>query len=103
MRIGYEIPLTASQIKTAKPADKRYRLTDGGGLVLSVEPSGRKVWRLRYQRDGNDAVATLGNYPTLTLLDARAEALVLKRANIDQATVIKRETERKRCGGDGSL
>lgn len=97
------MPLTASQIKTAKPRDKRYRLTDGGGLVLSVEPSGRKVWRFRYQRDGKDAVATFGDYPTLTLLDARAKALDLKRAGDDPALVLKRDKERKRIAPDRSF
>jgi integrase len=94
------LALTATQIKTAKPRDKRYRLTDGGGLVLDVSPSGRKVWRLRYQRAGKDAVASLGDYPTLTLLDARDRALSLKRsqqAGHDPSLELKREAERNRA------
>lgn len=97
------MPLTASQIKTAKPRDKRYRLTDGGGLVLTVEPSGRKIWRFRYQRAGKDAVVTLGDYPTLTLLDARQAALDLKRAGTDPKTARAREVEQAKMGGDGSF
>ena len=95
--------LTKSQIRSAKPASKRYRLTDGGGLVLTVEPSGRKVWRFRYQRDGKDAVVTLGDYPVMTLLDARAKALDLKRADTDPSLAIRREVERRRGAADGSF
>lgn len=90
--------LTASQIKTAKPSGtgKPYRLTDGGGLVLNVLPTGKKTWRFRYQRNGKDAVVTLGHYPALTLLDARAKALGLKRDTVDASLVVVRETERTR-------
>ncbi len=97
------MPLTASQIKTAKPQDKRYRLTDGGGLVLTVEPSGRKIWRFRYQRDGKDAVVTLGDYPALTLLEARQAALDLKRAGTDPKIAKARQAERARVAATESF
>ena len=93
------MPLTKQKIETAKPRDARYRLTDGGGLVLVVNPSGKKVWRFRYQREGKDANVTLGSFPLVTLLDARAKALELKRAQgqgSDPAIELQREAERKR-------
>ena len=40
-----EIPpmkLTARQISTAKPQDKPYKLADGGGLYLLVNPNGSR-------------------------------------------------------------
>ena len=88
--------LTESQIRSAKPRDKRYRLTDGGGLVLNVTPAGKKVWRYRCHLDGKDTVITLGDYPVLTLLDARAKALTLRREDNPQVAS-KREIERKRA------
>ncbi len=99
IQVGYTVALTKQKIDAAKPTDKRYRISDGGGLVLSIEPSGRKVWRFRYQRNGKDAVTTLGAYPEITLLDARAKALDLKRAQgqgDDPATELKRDAERNR-------
>lgn len=46
-------PLTASQVKNAKPRDKIYSLSDGGGLALWVLVSGSKSWRIQYgQREG---------------------------------------------------
>ncbi|MGI1322389.1 Arm DNA-binding domain-containing protein, partial [Klebsiella quasipneumoniae subsp. similipneumoniae] len=43
------MPLNARQIDTAKPKEKEYKLTDGGGLYLLVKPNGAKYWRLKYR------------------------------------------------------
>jgi integrase len=63
--------LTDVAIRKAKPRDKPYRLTDGGGLHLFVTPAGGKLWRLRYERKGKEQLLSLGPYPDLTLLEAR--------------------------------
>ena len=39
-------------IDNAKPRDKAYALTDGGGLLLEVLPSGTKTWRYKYHLTG---------------------------------------------------
>jgi hypothetical protein len=39
--------LTALAIENAKPRDKPYKLSDGNGLHLLVEPTGSKLWRFR--------------------------------------------------------
>ena len=36
------MPLNARQIDTAKPREKEYKLTDGGGLYLLIKPNGAK-------------------------------------------------------------
>ena len=66
-------PLTATQIKNAKTLDKELSLTDGGGLIMLVKPSGVKTWQLRYYKPGTSkrTTLTLGNYPALSLADAR--------------------------------
>lgn len=46
------VPLTATQVKNAKPKSKVYKLTDGGGLSLRVTPSGQKMWELRVMING---------------------------------------------------
>ena len=46
--------LTALQVKGAKPADKAYKLYDGGGLILLVQPTGAKYWRYRYSYAGKE-------------------------------------------------
>lgn len=40
--------LTARQVETAKPKDKPYKLADGGGLYLLVNPNGKRVMTPNY-------------------------------------------------------
>ena len=65
--------LTDSIIKNEKPTDKRKQLADGNGLVLYIMPNGSKLWRYRYRYNGRPKMLSLGEYPTVTLKDARAE------------------------------
>ncbi|MBN0038364.1 DUF4102 domain-containing protein, partial [Pseudomonas aeruginosa] len=46
------MPLTDSAIKTAKPKEKPYKLSDAQGLYLLVNPNGSKLWRLKYRVGG---------------------------------------------------
>jgi integrase len=66
-------PLTDSQVKQAKPADKAYKLADGGGMYLYVTKLGAKSWRMNYVRPitKKHATITLGLYPDITLAQAR--------------------------------
>jgi integrase len=63
--------LTIGQVKNAKRREKVYRLTDGGGLVLMVHPTGSKLWIYRYKLDGKDQTASFGVWPEVSLADAR--------------------------------
>ena len=50
------------------------RLFDGGGLYLELLPSGSKKWRLKYrQPNGKENRLTFGDYPQITLSQARIE------------------------------
>jgi hypothetical protein len=42
------LPPTDAKVKNAKPREKTYKLSDGGGLYLDVTPVGSKLWRLGY-------------------------------------------------------
>jgi len=72
-------PLSDVELKRAKSKDKQYKLYDGGGLFLIVRPNGKKVFKVRYKVDGKDTEKTLGEYPTLTLGEARKKVLELKK------------------------
>ena len=65
--------LTDATVKTAKPADKAYKLGDAGGLYLFVTPAGGKLWRLKYRIDGKEQKLSFGAYPDVSLADARAK------------------------------
>ncbi|MEZ8474480.1 tyrosine-type recombinase/integrase [Vibrio toranzoniae] len=70
-------PLTATEVKNAKPKEKEYSLVDGQGLKLRVLPSGSKQWQLNYYRptNGKRANLNLGRYPEVSLVQARKSAL----------------------------
>jgi len=65
------MPLTDLTCRSAKPAEKPYKKSDGGGLFLLVEKSGSRLWRLAYRFDGKQKLLALGAYPEVSLADAR--------------------------------
>ncbi len=65
------MPLSDTTIRSAKPKDKLYRLTDANGLCLEVAPTGSKLWRYRYRFNDKAKMLSLGAYPAVTLLKAR--------------------------------
>jgi integrase len=65
-------PLTDTKIKSLKAKSERYRVSDTGGLMLEVMPSGSKTWRYRYQLHGvRQPALTIGSYPGISLAEAR--------------------------------
>lgn len=64
--------LSDAKIRTAKPAANRYKLGDGGGLFLSVEKTGSKLWRWKFRLDGKENLFAIGSYPEVSLAEARA-------------------------------
>ncbi|GJK67425.1 TPA: integrase arm-type DNA-binding domain-containing protein [Citrobacter youngae] len=64
--------LTDIKVRTAKPTDKQYKLTDGNGMHLLVHPNGSRYWRLQYRFGGKQKMLALGVYPEVSLADARA-------------------------------
>ena len=63
--------LTNIEITKAKPLDKAYKLSDSGGLYLQINTTGAKCWRLKYRFLGKEKVLSLGQYPQVSLLEAR--------------------------------
>lgn len=71
--------LNARQVETAKPKEKPYKLSDGGGLYLLVNPNGSRYWRLKYRVGGKEKLLSVGVYPDVTLSDARSKREDAKR------------------------
>ncbi|MFG1433409.1 integrase arm-type DNA-binding domain-containing protein [Xanthobacter sp. V2C-8] len=63
--------LTDMALRNAKPKEKSYKLFDGGGLHLLVNPNGSRIWRLAYRFAGKPKQLSFGPYPTTSLSDAR--------------------------------
>ena len=64
--------LTAAEVSAAKPRDKEYKLSAGGGLYLLVRPNGSKYWRLKYRYGGKERKLALGVFPQVSLKEAKA-------------------------------
>jgi len=87
--------LTDTAIRNAKPKDKPYKMADAGGLLVLIQPSGAKWWRLRYRFGGKEKMLSLGVYPEVSLTDARAARDAAKKqikGGTDPATARKVET-----------
>ncbi|WP_164855678.1 tyrosine-type recombinase/integrase [Bordetella avium] len=63
--------LTDIKVRTAKPTDKNYKLSDGGGLYLLVKADGGKYWRYDYRFIDRARTMALGVYPETTMRAAR--------------------------------
>ena len=64
--------------------DKPYKMADGGGLYLEVDPSGGKHWRFKY-RFPKEKRISLGVYPDVGLADARKERDKCREQLADQS------------------
>ena len=68
--------LSDTHIRQAKPKAKPYKLVDGEGLLLLVQPNGSKLWRRRLRVNGVETMFAIGRYPDVTLAAARDAARV---------------------------
>jgi integrase len=77
--------LTDIVIRRAKPRDKQYKLSDGGGLRLLISSKGTKSFYYRYRWNGKESTITIGKYPACSLANARNKrdefALTLQHGN----------------------
>ena len=66
------MPLSDAKIRTLKPADKDFKVADTGGLFLLMKASGSKSWRMKYRLNGKEGLLVIGDYPAISLAQARA-------------------------------
>ena len=64
--------LTDKTIRNAKSGPKPIKLGDEKGLFLLLQPTGGKLWRLKYRIAGKEKKLGLGRYPDVSLKEARA-------------------------------
>jgi len=73
------IPLTDKKIQNAKAKEKKYKLSDGGGLFLEIRPNGSKLWRLSYRINGKSKEYSVGTLKEYSLQEARERREALKK------------------------
>lgn len=93
--------LTDTSVRQARPRAAEYQLHAGDvpGLFLRVRPNGSKDWLFRYTLNDARRKIAVGNYPTVSLAEARGKAQELRHQianNIDpQLQRIKEEADRR--------
>ena len=93
------MPLTDTTIRNAKPKDRPYKVADAHGLYLLINPTGSKLWRVKYRINGIERKLALGAYPQITLAEARAARDSARRqlAHAIDPNVAKRQAKIDAC------
>ena len=65
--------LSDAKIRTIKPSDKPFKLTDSQCLYLLVNPGGSRLWYLKYRFNRKESSIALGAYPQVSLSDPRQQ------------------------------
>jgi len=100
------MPLTDTAIKKLKPGEKPVKVSDERGLYLLVNPTGSKLWRWKYRYEGKEKVMPLGQYPDVSLAQAREgrdEGRKLLAAGADPMAQRKAEKVAKRFAVEHSF
>lgn len=98
--------LTDLAVRNAKPQAKPYKMTDGDGMFLLVQPNGGKYWRLAYRYLGKQKTLALGVYPEVGLALARqrrVEAREQLAAGSDPGAAKKAGKRAARLAADNSF
>lgn len=88
-------PLSDVQVRNAKPKEQDYKLSDGYGLFLLITPTGGKLWRLDYRIGDKRKTMALGQYPAVSLADARQRREDARKllANGQDPAVVKKAVQ----------
>ncbi|HBX4908890.1 tyrosine-type recombinase/integrase [Klebsiella pneumoniae] len=65
--------LTDAKIRSLKPSDNPFKVSDSHGLYLLIKPGGSRHWYLKYRINGKESRIALGAYPAVSLSDARQQ------------------------------
>lgn len=86
--------LTDTQIRNLKAPEKEKKVSDGQGLHLLLKPTGARLWRMAYRYSDKQKTLALGQYPHVSLSEARQKrdaAKVLLAKGIDPSQHAKAE------------
>ncbi|EIX9581416.1 tyrosine-type recombinase/integrase [Enterobacter hormaechei subsp. hoffmannii] len=65
--------LNDTKIRSLKPSEKSFKVSDSHGLYLLVNPGGSRLWYLKYRINGKESRLGLGAYPDVSLSSARQQ------------------------------
>ncbi|WP_435258091.1 tyrosine-type recombinase/integrase [Thioclava sp. FR2] len=84
------MPLSDTAIRSLKPREKPYKVSDFDGLFVLVKANGSRLWQFKYRIGGKEKLLSIGPYPVVSLAEARARrdaarALVAKGIDPSEA------------------
>lgn len=87
--------LNDKMVIAAKPETKDYKMADGDGLFLLVKSNGSRLWRMKYRIAGKEKLLSFGQYPVITLREAREQAFQARKlmANGADPMQVKKEAQ----------
>ena len=94
------MPLFDTTLRNTRAGEKPLKLSDGGGLYILVKTSGKKFWHMAYRFDGKQKLLSFGQYPEVSLSDAREawqKARELLAKGIDPGQVKKEAKQAKKA------
>ena len=97
------MPLSDIKLRNLKSAEKPYKVSDFEGLFVLVKTSGSKSWRFKYRLEGKEKLLVIGDYPAVTLAQARksrdaAKGLLAQGIDPNES---KQEEKRARLESNG--
>ncbi len=87
-----------SHFRHLKADEKDYKRSDSGGLFMLVTKTGSKLWRYAYRFDAKQKLLAIGQYPLVSLADARTKRDNAKRLLADGIDPsVERKAERRQA------
>jgi len=87
--------LSDTKIRNTNPVSKPKKFYDGDGLYLIINPSGSRLWRMKYMFYGKEKSLSFGKYPDVSLKRAREKRLEA-RQQLDEGLDPSFEKKRQR-------
>ena len=90
------MPLSDIKSRNLKSTERVYKVSDFEGLFVLVNVSDATSWRLKYRTDGKERLLVIGDYPAVTLANARQARDVVKAQLVDGTDTSEAKQEEKR-------
>jgi integrase len=85
---------TELYLKSLKPKEKRFLSKSENGLYLDVTPNGKKHWIYKYWEDKKERAVSLGEYPLVSLKEARLKRDDCKRRRAEGEDVRTKKADK---------
>jgi integrase len=92
-----ENKLTDLIIRRLKPQETLKKHADGHGLCFVVSPAGGRWWEYRYRFEGKPRILSLGQYPVVSLREAREKHLAARKRLSEGFDPAAEKRERKKA------